>query len=56
MALTNIEANSLADSTIVNNNFKYLEDLITSLALRVSTCETNINTNTNDIAELKGGA
>ena len=53
MALTEIEANSLADSSIINGNFQYLESLITALALRVSTCETNIGTNANDISSLE---
>lgn len=47
-----IEYGSLASSTLLNNNFKVLQDMITALSLRISANSSNISTNTSDIADL----
>lgn len=52
MAIEEIEYGSLASSTLLNNNFKDLQEQITALTLRISANATNISTNTTDIAKL----
>ena len=52
MAIEEIEYGSLASSTLLNNNFKDLQEQITALTLRISANATNISTNTSDIAKL----
>ena len=52
MAIKEIEYGSLASSTLLNNNFKDLQEQITALTLRISANATNISTNTTDIAKL----
>ena len=52
MAIEQIEYGSLASSTLLNNNFKDLQEQITALSLRISASNTNIQQNTSDIAAL----
>lgn len=55
MTTTNIEEieyGSLASSTLLNNNFKALQEMITALSLRISANASNLETNTKDIADL----
>lgn len=52
MAIEEIEYGSLASSTLLNNNFKDLQEQITALSLRISASNTNIQQNTSDIAAL----
>lgn len=52
MAIEEIEYGSLASSTLLNNNFKNLQNQITALSLRISANGENIGQNTSDIASL----
>lgn len=52
MAIEEIEYGSLASSTVLNKNFKDLQDQITALSLRISANIENISQNTSDIANL----
>lgn len=52
MAIEEIEYGSLASSTLLNNNFRDLQEQITALSLRISASNTNIQQNTSDIATL----
>lgn len=52
MAIEEIEYGSLASSTLLNNNFKDLQEQITALSLRISANESNILTNNTNIANL----
>ena len=52
MAIEEIEYGSLASSTLLNNNFRVLQNQITALSLRISANIENIQQNTNDIASL----
>lgn len=52
MAIEEIEYGSLASSTLLNNNFKDLQNQITALSLRISANGENIGQNTSDIAAL----
>lgn len=52
MAIEEIEYGSLASSTLLNNNFRDLQNQITALSLRISANIENIQQNTNDIASL----
>lgn len=52
MAIEEIEYGSLASSTLLNNNFKDLQNQITQLSLRISANIENISQNTSDIANL----
>lgn len=52
MTIEEIEYGSLASSTLLNNNFKDLQNQITALSLRISANGENIGQNTSDIAAL----
>lgn len=52
MAIEEIEYGSLASSTLINSNFKDLQDQITALSLKISANSENINQNAQDIASL----
>ena len=52
MAIEEIEYGSLASSTLLNNNFRDLQEQITALSLRISANSTNIQQNTSDIANI----
>lgn len=52
MAIEEIEYGSLASSTLLNNNFRDLQEQITALSLRISANTSNIQQNTSDIADL----
>lgn len=52
MTIEEIEYGSLASSTLLNNNFKDLQNQITALSLRISANCENIGQNTGDIASL----
>ena len=52
MAIEEIEYGSLASSTLLNSNFRDLQEQITALSLRISASNTNIQQNTSDIAAL----
>ena len=52
MAIEEIEYGSLASSTLLNNNFRDLQQQITALSLRISANVENIGQNTSDIAAL----
>lgn len=52
MTIEEIEYGSLASSTLLNKNFKDLQDQITALTLRIAANATNISTNTKAIASL----
>ena len=52
MAIEEIEYGSLASSTLLNNNFRDLQEQITALSLRISANIENIQQNTSDIASL----
>ena len=52
MAIEEIEYGSLASSTLLNKNFKDLQEQITALVLRISANASNIAQNTSDIAAL----
>jgi len=52
MALEEIEYGSLASSTLLNKNFRDLQEQITALSLKISANTANITQNTNDIALL----
>ncbi|MBR1775935.1 hypothetical protein IJ750_02535 [bacterium] len=52
MSIEEIEYGSLASSTLLNNNFRDLQNQITALSLRISANASNLTTNTSDIANL----
>ena len=52
MTIEEIEYGSLASSTVLNKNFKDLQEQITALVLKISANASNIAQNTSDIATL----
>ena len=58
MALTNIEYGSMASSSVMNNNFSYLDDKISdtaeSVAASISSITSNIATINSRISEVSG--
>ena len=52
MALTNIEYGSVASSEVVNNNFQYLDDKISSVSQSLSTNATALSSSISSLASV----